>query len=468
MEKTDDFVKAGYKVIDWLEHYFNNIEKYPVLQDVAPGDIIKQLPGFPPEKPETFDEIFSDFEKTVLPGITHWQHPGFHAYFPANNSFPSVIAELLTAGLGVQGMKWITSPGATELEKVVMKWLQQMLGLPDEFKGVIMDTASVSTLNAILAAREKVMDYSINENGFKGKVLRVYCSEEAHSSIEKAVRIAGIGANNLVKIPVDKELRMDSFILNNQIEKDLASGLFPCCIIGALGTTGTGALDPLGEIGRVARKFGIWFHIDAAYSGSGLILPEFRENVKGIEYADSFVFNPHKWLFTNFDCSAFFVRNSSDLTRTFSLVPPYLQTGHEEEIDFSNWGIQLGRRFRALKLWFVIRSFGMEGLQKKLRHHIHLGELFERYVVEDDVFELVKPRNLNIICFRYVGGDNDNLDNLNKKLLDRINKSGKVFLSHTLIDDKFVIRFVCGQTNVEKKHIDRAWNIIKEATEDLN
>ena len=462
MKTLDGFNKVGHELIDWLTGYFKTVENLPVKPRLNPGDIEKLLPVKPPINSENPEEIIKDLNQSIMPGITHWQHPGFHAYFPANNSYPSVLADLVIAGLGVQGMKWITSPSATELERVVMRWLQQMIDLPDNFKGVIMDTASVSTLCAVLAAREKISSYQINENGFENKVLRYYCSSEAHSSIEKAVRIAGIGSNNLVKIPVDKELRMISIKLTEQIEKDIAAGFIPACVVGALGTTGSGAIDPLDEIGDIAKRYGIWYHIDAAFSGNALILPEFRNTVPDYRQADSLVFNPHKWMLTNFDCSAFFVRDPKLLTKTFSLVPVYLQTDHEDEIDYSNWGIQLGRRFRSLKLWFVIRSYGVEGLQKVLSNHIELGKLFEGFVSAHPDFELVTPRNLNIICFRYKNCKPEIINDINKQLLDTINDTGEIFLSHTGIDDKFVIRFVCGQTNVEKRHIEKAWRIIIE------
>jgi aromatic-L-amino-acid decarboxylase len=467
MNNLDDFTNSGHGLIEWLSEYFKNVDTYPVKPNILPGEIEKQLPESAPLKGEKTEVILNDFREKIFPGITHWQHPGFHAYFPANNSYPSVLAELIMAGLGVQGMKWVTSPSATELEKVVMRWLQIALGLPAEFHGVLMDTASVATLCAILAARERVSGYEINSSGFQDRKLRVYCSAEAHSSIDKAVRIAGIGSNNLVKIDVDDRMQLKADALEKAIEEDLEKGFLPCCIIGALGTTGTCAVDPLDSIGVIARKYAIWYHVDAAYAGTALILPEVRKKMPDFSTADSFVFNPHKWMFTNFDCSAFYVRNPKDLTKTFSLVPAYLQTGHEDEIDFSNWGIQLGRRFRALKLWFVIRSFGIEGIQEKLRSHLELGHVFEQYVLHSQNFELVAPRNLNVVCFRFCKGDPKELDGLNEKLLQKINNTGRIFLSHTLVRGKFVIRFVCGQTNVEKRHIENAWEIINLAAAEL-
>jgi aromatic-L-amino-acid decarboxylase len=467
MKTLAGFNRVGHELVDWLTDYFKDVENLPVKPDINPGDIEKILPQKAPLNSETPTEILRDLNEKIMPGITHWQHPGFHAYFPANNSYPSVLADIVISGLGVQGMKWITSPSATELEKVVMRWLQQMIDLPDNFKGVIMDTASVSTLCAILAARERATEYKINENGFENTVLRYYCSSEAHSSIEKAVRIAGIGSKNLIKIPVDSQLRIIPSELEKQIEKDLKDGFTPACVIGAMGTTGSGSIDPLDEIAEIAKKHKIWYHIDAAYAGNALILPEFRESIQNYRKADSFVFNPHKWLLTNFDCSAFFVRDLKLLTKTFSLVPAYLQTGHDDEIDYSNWGIQLGRRFRSLKLWFVIRSYGVEGLQNVLRSHIKLGEMFESFVASNTDFEIVTPRNLNIICFRYKNCKEEEIDAFNQKLLDKINQSGKVFLSHTLIHKKYVIRFVCGQTNVEKRHIENAWKIINDCAKEI-
>lgn len=462
-----EFEQSGKQLVEWIANYFENVETYPVKPKLKPGDIEKILPQSPPQKGTGFASIMDDFQSQLLPGITHWQHPGFHAYFPANNSEPSVLAEILMAGLGVQGMKWITSPSATELEKVVLRWLRQMLELPEFFTGVIMDTASVSTLCAVLAAREKITEYAVNEHGFEGKRLRVYCSSEAHSSVEKAVRIAGIGSSNLIKIETDEQFRMVPAKLREAIESDLKSGFVPCCVVGALGTTGCNSFDPLLEIGQLCSEFKLWFHVDAAYSGNALVLPEIRKTIKGLELASSFVFNPHKWMFTNFDCSAFFIKDTSLLTRTFSLVPAYLQTGHTDDIDYSNWGIQLGRRFRSLKLWFVIRSYGIEGIREKIRYHITLGERFEKYVIQHPDFEMVVPRSLNAICFRYRNIQREAINEFNMQLLDRINENDDIFLSHTLLNDKFVIRFVCGQTNVQERHIDKAWQLISSSAEEL-
>lgn len=466
-----EFSRNAHKLIEWLEKYYETVENYPVLSQVHPGDISKQLPQTAPEHHEAFDEVLADIDKIILPGITHWQSPNFFAYFPANSSPASVLGDLLSSGLGVQGMKWLTSPAATELEQTVMQWLKKMLDLPKSMDGIILDTASVSTLCAILAARERTSDYQTNQVGFSGQQLRVYCSDQAHSSIEKAVRIAGIGSKNMVKIKSDSGFSLSISDLKAQLENDVQNGYKPCCIVGALGTTSSGAIDPLLEMGKLAEKYDAWFHIDAAYSGTAMMLPEFRKTIEGLELAHSFVFNPHKWMFTNFDCSAFFVRDKALLTKTFSLIPEYLQTQHiEDELDYSNWSIQLGRRFRSLKLWMVIRHYGRQGLQKKIRGHIQLGEQFEQMVQENPSFEILTPRMLNIICFRFLGDGNHSEDEItlkNKSLLDSINKSGKLFLTHTELDGKYCLRFVCGQTLVEERHVRQAWKTITELADKL-
>jgi aromatic-L-amino-acid decarboxylase len=344
-----------------------------------------------------------------------------------------------------------------------MKWFRQMLDLPEYFTGVIQDTASVATLCALLVARERSLP-SANKRGMKDHTLRVYCSSEAHSSVEKAVRIAGFGSDNLVKIPVDRDLRMQAFELRNAIATDILNGFTPTCIVAALGTTGTCSIDPIGEIAEIAKINSIWLHVDAAFAGTAMILPEFRSGISGIDKIDSFVFNPHKWMFTNFDCSVFFVRDKQLLEDTFRLVPDYLKSEADAAVnDFSNYGIQLGRRFRALKLWFVIRYYGIEGLRRKIRKHIDLAEWFENEISKHPDFELVTPRTLAVICFRYrpVSLRNEVLvNNLNETLLARINKTGKVFLSHTIVDGKFALRMVSAQTEVEMRHMEKALEVL--------
>lgn len=465
MINKEQFTSETTEILKWIADYLDRVENYPVRAASRYGEIKSSLPEKPPVKGETTETLLKDFNNLVLPGITHWQSPKFFAYFPANSSIPSIQAEFLTAALGVQGMKWITSPAATEMEERMMEWLRDMLSLPLSYTGVLQDTASVSTLCAILAARERSTGGESNSKGMNGYALRVYCSTEAHSSIEKAVRIAGIGSQNLVKIEVDEQCRLIPHKLEEALEADITKGYTPCCIVGALGTTGSCAVDPLQEMGRLARQYAAWFHIDAAFAGTALMLPEYRKTVEGLELADSFVFNPHKWMFTNFDCSAFYVRDPKQLQTSFQLVPAYLQAKNDSETnDFSNWGIQLGRRFRALKLWFVIRSFGIEGLQKKLRHHLALAEKFEAWVTKNPHLEQVVPRNLVVTCFRYIrpGLAEEKLNQLNAFLLEKINASGKIYISHTFIHGKYSLRLVCAQTQTEKRHVEEAMQVIQE------
>ncbi len=464
MFNKEEFKEDALRIINWIADYFADVENFPVRSEVKYGDIKKTIADKAPENPEKFDIIFNDFQEKIIPGITHWQSPRYFAYFPANASVPSVYAEFLTAALGVQGMKWITSPAATELEEVVTDWLRKMIGLPDVFKGVIQDTGSVANLCAILVAREKITGFQSNPKGLFSEKIRVYCSEEAHSSVEKAVRIAGIGSENLLKIQVDDECRMIAGDLEKAISEDLLKGFKPACIVGALGTTGTCAIDPIGKLAEIAKKYNIWLHIDAAFAGTALILPEFRKKISGLENADSIVLNPHKWMFTNFDCSVLFVRDKEHLQNTFRLVPHYLQTEIDHEVnDYSNWGIHLGRRFRALKLWFVIRNFGIKGIQEKIRKHIQLAEYFEEKISGSLWFELVVPRSLSVVSFSIKPEYSSGLKELNKKnaeLLESINKSGKAYMSHTIVNGKFVLRFVCAQTNTEKRHVDEVLQTI--------
>lgn len=466
MESTESFRKEAHKLVDWIADYYAEIEKYPVKSASKPGSVFNQIPSNPPQTSEEMTAIFEDFKKVILPGITHWQHPSFFAYFPSNSSFPSLMAEMLTAALGAQCMKWETSPAATELEEAMMNWLKNMTGLPKHFEGVIQDSASSSTLCAILSAREKYSDFDINHKGLTGKkTMRVYCSSEAHSSVEKAVKIAGIGKENLVKISLDQDFRMNPEALEHAIQQDLEKGMVPVCIVAALGTTGSTSVDPLEQIAAIAQKYQLWLHVDAAFSGSALLLPEYRWMIRGIENADSFVFNPHKWLFTNFDCSAYFVKDSETLINTFKLVPEYLKTQIPDHVnDYSNWGVQLGRRFRALKLWFVIRSFGVAGLQEKLRKHIALAADLKKQIESHPDFEILAPVHFNLICFRFHPAGLDDpaiLNNLNEKLLLQVNGTGKLYISHTKLDGKYSLRIVTGQTHVNSQHIENAWKIIQ-------
>ncbi len=464
---TEEFKKQAHQFVDWMAEYFETIEEFQVKAKVKPGEILEKLPLNPPAEAETMDKIFHDFKQIILPGMTHWQSPNFFAYFPANSSYPSVLAEMITATLGAQCMIWETSPAAAELEERVMKWLIQMIGLPQEFEGVIQDTASTASLTALLTAREKASKLQINESGFTGnEKFRIYCSTETHSSIEKAVKIAGFGKNSLVKIGVDKEFRMRTGLLKEAIGRDLQKAYQPLCIIATIGTTGTTAIDPLEEIAAISSEYKIWLHVDAALAGSALILPELRWMIKGIEKVDSFVFNPHKWLFTNFDCSAYFVRDAGLLIKTMEILPEYLKTGTRGRVnDYRDWGIPLGRRFRALKLWFVIRNFGLEGLQKKLSYHLQLTRQLKQIIEDSNDFEIMAPVPLNTICFRYHPSGIDDpvkLDKMNERLMQQLNESGKVYFTHTRLNGNYVIRFVIGQTNVAEKHIKNAWDLIQE------
>jgi aromatic-L-amino-acid/L-tryptophan decarboxylase len=467
MMDSKAFRYYAHQLVDWMADYLDQVEKLPVKSKAEPGDILKKLPDKAPQASESMEAIFQDFLSVIMPGVSHWQSPNFFAYFPANSSYPSILAEMLTATLGAQCMKWETSPAAAELEEKVMNWLKEMTGLPRHFQGVIQDSASSATLVAILSAREKHSDYQVNEKGLKwSDNFRVYCSSETHSSIEKAVRIAGLGSHNLVKVAVDKEYRMDIKSLKNAIESDLKVNDKPICVIATLGTTGSTAIDPLEEIASICSRYGLWLHVDAAYAGSALILPDYRWMIKGVEYADSFVFNPHKWLFTNFDCSAYFVKDKYALLRTLQIVPEYLKTQVQGKVnDYCDWGIPLGRRFRALKLWFVIRSYGVEGLQQKLRHHLALAEKLSEAVRSDTDFEIMAPITLNLVCFRYHPAgidDTDALNRANELLLNMVNQSGKAYLSHTRLSGQFVLRMVVAQTRVELRHVEAAWKLIRQ------
>ena len=467
MDSIEVFRQEAHKMIDWIAEYYASVEKFPVKAAIRPGSVFSRIPVFPPVEPEDMRRIFLDFENIILPGITHWQSPGFFAYFPSNTSYPSLLAEMLSSALGAQCMKWETSPAAAELEEAVMNWLKKMTGLPEEFEGVIQDTASTSTLCAILTAREKATGFQVNDKGIGAHSgMRVYCSSEAHSSIEKAVKIAGIGRENLVKINTDNIFRMIPSRLDEAISRDLVNGMKPLCVVAALGTTGSTAVDPIEEIAPICRRYGIWLHIDAAFAGSALILPEYRRFLKGVEQSDSFVFNPHKWLFTNFDCSAYFVKDRESLINTFKLVPEYLRSQIPDHVnDYSNWGIQLGRRFRALKLWFVIRSFGISGLQEKLRYHIYLARELKSWIENHDHFELLAPVDFSLVCFRFHPKGMDEpaeLNRINEQLLLSVNRTGRIYISHTKLNDKYTLRMVTGQTNVKLDHVQQAWDLILE------
>ncbi|HEY5176559.1 MAG TPA: pyridoxal-dependent decarboxylase [Terriglobales bacterium] len=461
----EQFRQHGRAVVDWIADYYERIETLPVLSQVEPGQIRRALPTQAPAEGETFAAILQDISKVILPGVTHWQSPNFFAYFPANASGPSILGDLLSSALGVQGMLWATSPACTELESHVLDWLVTMLGLPRKFLstssggGVIQDTASSASLCAMLAAREGATNFLSNRRGGDGKLV-AYTSNQAHSSIEKAAMVAGIGMDNLRLIEVDERFAMRPEALAHQILQDRQSGLVPFFVSATVGTTSSNALDPLPAIGTICRENGLWFHVDAAMSGTAALCPEFRYIQDGIELADSYTFNPHKWMFTNFDCNCFYVADRKALIDTLSILPEYLRNQATESgavFDYRDWHIPLGRRFRSLKLWFVIRHYGVEGLQYHVRRHIELAQQFAEWVKRDERFEMVAPVPLNLVCFRHRGGDRSN-----QLLMDRLNRSGDLYLTHTRLNERLTLRFCVGQTHTALRHVENAWKRIQE------
>ena len=462
--------RDGHAAVDWICKYLERAPSLPVLSPVKPGDILASLPQHAPAKSESFDAILSDLDKKILPGITHWQSPSHFAYFPANSSPPSVAGDLLSSGLGVQGMLWATSPACTELESRVLDWLVEMLALPEHFKstsaggGVIQDSASSANLCAVLAGRERATQFGSNENGCDQR-LTAYTSSQAHSSIEKAIKVAGIGRKNLRIIDVDSSFRMKPSALAAAIAEDKRAGRLPCFVGATVGTTSTLAIDPLPEIGAICRENKIWLHVDAAMAGTAALCEELRYIHKGLELADSYCFDCHKWMCTNFDCTCFYVRDRKELTETLTITPEYLRTAASASgsvVDFRDWHIPLGRRFRALKLWCVIRSYGVEGLRSMVRHHLKLTNEFVERLRADSRFEIVAPVSLNLVCFRVKGPDSDS-----ERLMHELNSSGKIFLSHTKLNGKFVLRFCIGQTYTEEEHVRNAWELIRQHATEL-
>jgi aromatic-L-amino-acid decarboxylase len=466
----DEFRRYGHAVVDWIADYHSRIESFPVLSQVKPGEVRASLPANPPLHGESFDAVLRDVENLILPGVTHWQSPNFFAYFPGNASGPGILGDLLSSGLGVQGMLWSTSPACTELETHVLDWLVTMLGLPEKFLssrtggGVIQDTASSAALCALLAGRERATNYVSNKKGCDGRIV-AYVSTQTHSSLQKAAMIAGIGVDNLRSIAVDENFAMRPDALARQIETDKRAGLVPCFVCATVGTTSSNAMDPIPEIARVAQHHNLWLHVDAAMSGTAALCPEFRHLQNGVELADSYNFNPHKWMFTNFDCNSFWVANRKALIQTLSILPEYLRNQATESgavIDYRDWHIQLGRRFRSLKLWLVIRHYGVEGLQHHIRRHVELAQQFASWVRSDQDFELAAPVPLNLVCFRHKAGDA-----ANQSIMDRLNRSGDLFLTHTKLNGQLTLRLCVGQTNTQARHVERAWKRIREEAEKL-
>lgn len=479
---ADEFKKYGHKLVDWIAEYLRDIEKYPVLPNVKPGDIKNNLPKNPPLLPESFDKIFSDFDEKIIPGVTHWNHPNFMAYFNSTSSGPGILAELLSAALNTNGMLWKTSPSTTELERVTVDWMRQMLGLPNSFWGIIYDTASVGSMHAIAAAREGVSEYNFRKKGLSGKekipMLRLYASEHAHSSIEKAVVLLGIGLDGVRKIPVDAEFKMIPQKLSEAIQEDRRNGWRPFCVVATVGTTSTTSIDPVDRIADVCEQEKLWLHVDAAHAGVVAMLPEMKYIFNGVQRADSLVVNPHKWMFTPVDLSLFYTRKPDVLKQAFSLVPEYLKTTEYSDAEnLMDYGIQLGRRFRALKLWFIIRYFGVNGIIERIREHIRLGQLFASWIDEHPDFERMAPVPFSTVCFRahpaHIKNEGMAVQGtpygewLNEELMQKVNETGKLFISHTKLNGKFVLRLTVSGIRTEEKHVREAWKLIQNELKKL-
>jgi aromatic-L-amino-acid decarboxylase len=454
----EEFRRHGREVVDWIAAYLERVETLPVMAQVQPGDIRARLPASPPEEGEPFEAILADVDRILLPGITHWQSPNFYGYFPANASGPAILGDLLSSGLGVQGMLWAASPACTEMETHVLDWLADLLGLPERLTsrgtggGVIQDTASSATLCALVAARERASG--------AGGPMALYASTQANSSVEKAAVIAGLGRGGFRAIAVDGAFAMRPEALDRAIGADRAAGVTPAMVVATVGTTSSAAVDPVPDIAQVCRRHGVWLHVDAAYAGSAAVCPELRWLHQGLELVDSYTVNPHKWLLTNFDCNAFYVADRAALVRSLSILPEYLRNRATESgavIDYRDWQVPLGRRFRALKLWFVIRWYGAAGLRRHIRHHVALARDLAERIAGDPRFEIVAPVRLGLVCFRLRAGDE-----AGRRLMDQLNASGALFLTHTSLDDRFVLRLAVGGTLTERRHVDAAWKRIRE------
>jgi aromatic-L-amino-acid decarboxylase len=462
----DEFRRWGHAMVDWVAAYQERVADLPVLSRVQPGEVRAQLPPSPPDQGEPMDAVLRDLDDIIVPGITHWQSPNFFAYFPCNNSGPSILGELLSAGLGVQGMLWATSPACTELEAHVLDWTAELLDLPARFRstgdggGVIQDSASSAALCALLAARERATGGRSNATGPDGTLVG-YTSDQAHSSIERAFMIAGVGRENLRLVPSDHRFAMRPDALAELMAADVAAGRTPFFVSATVGTTSSNGMDPLGPIADLCRRHGCWLHVDAAMSGTAALCPEFRWIHAGLEGADSYCFNPHKWMFTSFDCDCFYVADRRALVSALSILPEYLRNRPTESgavIDYRDWQVPLGRRFRSLKLWMVIRHYGAEGLRHHVRGHVELAQEFAGWVGADPDFELAAPAPLNLVCFRHLGGDQ-----VNEAIMERLNAAGDLYLTHTRLDDRYTLRLCVGQTHTEREHVQRAWERIRGA-----
>lgn len=464
---AEDFRRYGYELVDRIANYFEHIGEYPVLSQIEPGWLKSQMPDSAPEQGEDFGDVLKDVDRLILPAVTHWNHPNFHGLFSTSTSSVGVFGEMLAAAFDMKAMLWRTSPASTELEDVVLDWLRQMMGLPEHFEGIIYDTASVSTMHAIAAARERA-NLNIRDEGMSGReglpLLRVYCSEHVHSSIDKSVITLGLGTRSLRKVAVNERYEMSADALASAIEEDIKAGHVPICVIPTVGTTSSSSVDPVDAIADICEKHGIWLHVDTAYAGSAAIVPEMQHYFRGYERADSIVTNPHKWLFTPFDLSVLYCRDLGELKQAFSLVAEYLKTSDESTVkNGMDYGIQLGRRFRALKLWFVIRYFGREGLIDRIREHCRLARLFASWVEESSDFEMLAPVPFALVCFRACPAGVEDLDALNERIMNDINASGEAYLSHTKLDGKFTLRLSVGSIRVEEKHLAKVWELLTSA-----
>ncbi|MCL4812638.1 MAG: amino acid decarboxylase [Vicinamibacteraceae bacterium] len=464
---SNEFREAGYRLVDWIADYLAHSERYPVLARVGPGEVGARIPDAPPAGGVSFDQIMESFERDLVPGLTHWNHPSFFGYFSISASAPAVLAEFLSSALNQQAMLWRTSPAATELEERALGWLRQMMGLPECFEGVIYDTASMSTLHALAAAREAAVD-GVRQEGLTrpgGRPLRVYCSEQAHSSVDKAVILLGLGHSALVKIPVDDAFRMRPDALSEAIDADRRAGFAPLAVVATVGTTSTTSVDPVPAIADICERESLWLHVDAAYGGAAAVLDDYRWVLEGAARADSLVMNPHKWLFIPFDLSAFYCRRMDVVRQAFSLVPEYLRTTEASPVrNLMDTGVQLGRRFRSLKLWMMLNYFGTEGVAVRIREHIRLAALFAGWVDAAPGFERLAPTPLSVVCFRAVppslAGDEEALERFNQALMDAVNDTGRLFISHTKLAGRFTLRLAIGNIHTMERHVRDAWDLI--------
>ncbi len=472
---ADELRATGHGLLDWVANYLEGLGDMPVLPGMEPGELRKMLPAEPPERGQPMSEILEDVDRLILPGMTHWNHPSFFAYFAITGSGPGILGELLSAAFNINGMLWKTCPAATELEQTTLDWLRQLLGLPETFWGIIYDTASVSTLHALAAAREQLRDLEIREKGMSGRAevprLRLYTSEQAHSSVDKAALTLGMGLEGIRKIPVDDAFRMRPEALACAIARDRQAGWRPFCVVATVGTTSTTSIDPVPQIAEICQREKLWLHVDGAYGGSAAVVPEMRHVLAGCEHADSIVVNPHKWLFVPVDLSAFYTRKPEVLKRAFSLVPEYLRTPEDAEVEnYMDYGIQLGRRFRALKLWFVLRYFGRQGLAERIRFHIQLANQFAGWVDRHPDFERMAPTPFSTVCFRAhptsVTHD-EALDALNARLLEAVNATRRVFLSHTKLHDRLVLRLAIGNLRTRREHVEQAWSLLQSKLREI-